>query len=876
MSWFRREHTPLSSVTPVMNGFGGLKLVFNTEGTLHTIHGAQCTLDVGVGQNLRQALTTDSALPTSFTQAQGQFYDVGFKTLQGEKQARVWIEPLGNDWQLTGVWIDDLIVADHHEQQRRQLLSATAKGCMAIRQAPAAYLARATEQVLLDIAQILEAHAIAVAIVDQGQWRIFALTDTHSIWWPDMSVDNTLCTLMQKNSGQLLDVCELAGRRAVVIAYPSPAKARAWLMLNLPNMPQGLRSEDWQLLSAQLGLALVERLEEAHSQTQTRRTTLLQELLQAGWWEFDPTQQRVLLGDFLAQTLEVCPSLSEAQWLELIHPADVAEFNARLQSKGDAHFFSHALRLNHPHDNHRWYQLQAQRKSAQGQWHGYLLDIDDLKRHQAQTEWAHARLKRLVAKAPAVIYVEQCTQGALSLSFASSSLEPLLGWNVTDLEQGKLASVVHPDDLELFFERKRGLLADGQHRCKYRLRDRQGSDHWLLDEATVLRDEQGNAQEVVGIWVDVTDATQAAEQIAASEERYRALVEDSPAMICRYGPNLELRFANQPMAKYLEVEPSTLIGADFSQWLSAEQKARFALRFAKMTPQEPVVTSEICVKLPGCEHAWWVWVERGIFNENNQLIEIQAVGRDNTDVRRTQQQLNQSAKMATLGEMATGMAHEMNQPLHVMRMAIANVLRRLELNTLDPDYLAEKLGRIDAQIKRAARIVDHMRVFGRRSALETQLFDPQTCVYEAVALLDESFKALQIGVFISCGTQHVNVDGHADQLEQVLINLMVNAKDALLARREQQEGFIPKIEIDTVIEHDRVRIYVQDNGGGIEPALQERIFDPFFTTKEVGKGTGLGLSVSFGIVEQMKGLLSVTNHEDGAQFCIDLPIATAT
>ncbi|MGK9559325.1 hypothetical protein O6495_24170, partial [Salmonella enterica subsp. enterica] len=90
------------------------------------------------------------------------------------------------------------------------------------------------------------------------------------------------------------------------------------------------------------------------------------------------------------------------------------------------------------------------------------------------------------------------------------------------------------------------------------------------------------------------------------------------------------------------------------EWLSTEQREAFVQRIQQLTPEFPVSTAEISLQLPGREHAWWVWSDRGVFDEHGTLVEVQAVGRDNTEVRRSQQQLTKSAKMATLGEMATG------------------------------------------------------------------------------------------------------------------------------------------------------------------------------------------------------------------------------
>ena len=390
----------------------------------------------------------------------------------------------------------------------------------------------------------------------------------------------------------------------------------------------------------------------------------------------------------------------------------------------------------------------------------------------------------------------------------------------------------------------------------------------MLDEARLLRDDLGQPLEVVGLWLDVSEATEAAERMRQSEERYRVLVEDSPAMICRYRPDLSVLFGNRPLADYLGCTPEQLQGADLGQWLSADQREGFIQRLRALTPEQPVSSAEICLQLPGREHAWWVWADRGMFDGEGRLLEVQAVGRDNTEVRRSQQQLLQGAKMATLGELATGLLHEINQPLNVMRMAVVNALKRLENGAADPAYLEDKLRRIEAQVERAARLVEHMRVYGRRSTVERERFAAWCAVQGAHALLEEGLRGKGVALQLESPEAMPQVLGHQDQLEQVLINLMVNARDALLEQQVAQ----PWIRVRQALHGERLWLLVEDNAGGIDARLHERIFEPFFTTKPAGVGTGLGLSVSHGIVSQMGGELTVSNTPGGACFCIELPV----
>jgi len=170
-------------------------------------------------------------------------------------------------------------------------------------------------------------------------------------------------------------------------------------------------------------------------------------------------------------------------------------------------------------------------------------------------------------------------------------------------------------------------------------------------------------------------------------------------------------------------------------------------------------------------------------------------------------------------------------------------------------------------------VVDHMRVFGRRSEAEQHPFNPVDAIGGTLSLLAEELRGKGVELRVSETGFQVQVRGNVDQLEQVLINLMVNARDALLSKCETDGDFKPWISLHTERDEHSVRLWVEDNGGGIDPQLLERIFEPFFTTKPVGVGTGLGLSVSVGIVENMGGTLRASNSAEGARFCIELPIA---
>ncbi|WP_339515735.1 PAS domain-containing protein [Pseudomonas sp. RL_15y_Pfl2_60] len=876
----------------------GLSLFLDTQGLVTGIAGPLAVrLAVTATQRpLNDYLCNSSALAADIPSYQQQLLELDFDGRGGSVMTlRGWLQAHAEGWLLQLLDVSDLVEQARSSDLRRHVLAEAADFAQRLGYQSGERLQTATVEVLCELRQRLRIPSVAIALRDKaGEWRVYAQQNAYNsqVWRDEQALGRVFDDLSQASPQQLsaLTLTKHPGLQVLfpqglgfITPYQHQGLTTAWLLcagFDAQLHAPALQVTDWTRLFDQIGGALTARIQALQQAHQQDRQSALQGLLGAGWWTFNSHDQRLQLAPELAAALgvELAGELELSAWLERIHGSDRDEFRVRLNRLVEGgQSFIQCLRLQVADkvESYSWYRLQALAKGAGKNLriYGFLIDISDIKEQQAKASQAHERLSNLIASAPAVIYVQRHDDGALQLEFCSDSLQPLLGWSLAELQAGLLAEIVHPDDHEIFFDRARQLLRNGAVSCRYRLRDRQGQYHWLLDESKLLRDELGRPREAVGLWLDITEATLAAERIRESEERYRILVEDSPAMICRYMPDLTLNFANRPLADYLERSTEQLIGANLGEWLSAEQREAFAQRLLGLTPEQPISTAEICMQLPGREHAWWVWADRGIFDEQGNLLEVQAVGRDNTEVRKAQQQLFQGAKMATLGEMATGMAHELNQPLNVMRMAVANTLKRISAGEVPAEYLEDKLKRIEAQVLRAARIVDHMRVFGRRSEAEHALFDPMQAIEGAMSLLRDGLLGKGVELQFAPVDFRVRVSGHGDQLEQVLINLMVNARDALFSRLERESDFAPRIALSATLLPEGVLIEVQDNAGGIEPRLLERIFEPFFTTKPAGKGTGLGLSVSFGIIEQMGGQLRAFNREEGACFSILLPPA---
>jgi len=250
--------------------------------------------------------------------------------------------------------------------------------------------------------------------------------------------------------------------------------------------------------------------------------------------------------------------------------------------------------------------------------------------------------------------------------------------------------------------------------------------------------------------------------------------------------------------------------------------------------------------------------------------------RDITEQKSLQSQLTQASKLATVGEMAAGIAHELNQPLNIMRMAADNVLIRADAGTADLSYAQENLELISEQAGRMGKIILHMRVFSRQDTSDFAPFNPGRAVRNSCEMMRGQLELESIALDIQLPQDNHAVLGSESQLEQVLINMITNARDSI--RETSPVGDGPEVvgsisvELREDTEDAVVCIRVRDTGGGIPDTTLERIFDPFFTTKEVGIGTGLGLSVSYGIVNAMGGTIVAQNVDGGCEFMVELPI----
>jgi C4-dicarboxylate-specific signal transduction histidine kinase len=246
----------------------------------------------------------------------------------------------------------------------------------------------------------------------------------------------------------------------------------------------------------------------------------------------------------------------------------------------------------------------------------------------------------------------------------------------------------------------------------------------------------------------------------------------------------------------------------------------------------------------------------------------QEMERREHELRDKQEQLVQAGKLATLGELTTGVAHELNNPLNNIGLYVGNVIDRIRLGADDAEPLVSDLEKAMEQVRKATEIISHLRTFGRAARVSIEQVDVDDVIERSLLLVHEQLRLRGIEVELELCPDELLVVANPIQLEQVFINLLTNARDALADSKRKT------IRIASSRDGEKIRIAFSDTGPGIPLELQQRIFDPFFTTKEVGTGTGLGLSITYSILKEYGGEISVDSPPGkGAMFLVELPYA---
>jgi PAS domain S-box-containing protein len=521
---------------------------------------------------------------------------------------------------------------------------------------------------------------------------------------------------------------------------------------------------------------------------------------------------------------------------------------------------------------------QIERLKAQGAPQRLISDLlgvtAQIQDHIRAEAAKHASLNsRLLELSPMIMFVLNAKER--SNTYFSPNVDRVLGYSAAELvDMGpKFYSDLYdtsyiPDSIP---NRKAlSALEDGAHDTKtIRLKHKNGN--WVYLRRTVVvfdRDSDGRPINFLGTCEDVSAQVKQEEELLGQKLLLESIVENIPVAVILKDATDDFRVTlwNKAAEEIFEAPRAAVIGKTMQELSSKNDE--FKLLENRDQAANPEKQAE---------------VETQFKTENRGVAEIRsrqfplALGgsanaryvldlcEDITRKKRSQQRLMQSAKMSSLGEMAGGIAHEINNPLAIIQGKAEQMRKRIETQAVDLEYFKKNLGQIEKTVERIAKIIKGLRSFSRNAEADPMAeVKVSQIVEDTLELCGERFKNRAIDLRVN-SADGLSIECRPSQISQVVLNLLSNAYDAVENSAEKW------VQLEVASDGDLVKISVADSGSGIEPGALERIMEPFFTTKAVGRGTGLGLSIAKGICEDHNGCLRYDPLSKHTRFVIELP-----
>jgi PAS domain S-box-containing protein len=563
------------------------------------------------------------------------------------------------------------------------------------------------------------------------------------------------------------------------------------------------------------------------------------------------------------------------------HPDDRPAVDARWrESVETGRPYDHEARLRRGDGTYRWFHTRGfPLRDAEGHivlWHLLQTDVDDRKRAEEAVRASEREFKRIIDTIPALAWSARVDGTAEFLSqhylnFIGLSADAAAGWGWT--------TAVHPDDVEGLSDTwQRILSSEMPGEAEARLRRHDGEYRWFLFRTNPLRDAGGRIIKWYGVNTDIEDRKRAevelrraydsfadaqrlshtgnftadimADEHVWSEELYR---------IFEFEPDIKIRV--QAVRDVIHPDDLPLFDAGFARSLHG---ADFDLVFRIVTKSGKVKHVRSLARV----------LERVA----GRPVFIGAI-QDVTETRTAEEALNKArselahvARVTTLSTLTASIAHEVSQPLSGIITNAGTCLRMLDADPVNVQGARETARRTIRDGQRASEVITRLRALFSRKEFTLESLNLNEAIQEVIALSRNDLQRQRVALHADLADDLPNVTGDRVQLQQVILNLLRNASDAMVDIRDRQRQLLISTQRDG---DDRVRVGVRDNGVGIDPQNVNKLFDAFYTTKT--DGMGIGLSVSRSIVERHHGRLWVEpNDGPGAHFLLSMPCRPAS
>jgi PAS domain S-box-containing protein len=420
----------------------------------------------------------------------------------------------------------------------------------------------------------------------------------------------------------------------------------------------------------------------------------------------------------------------------------------------------------------------------------------------------------------------------------------------------------------------------GRHLIRKTL-NRQGKTIWVSSQVTALRDT-ASGDSLIGymdVSHDITLRVEAENALRESESRYRAIVEDyQTEMICRFKANGTLTFVNEVFCRTFGKSREELMGMNYLYFLPEGERNRLVQHLLSFGANRSVGTMEHQIHLPGQGLRWMQRTDRAILDERGRIFEFQSVQRDVTDRKRLEAQvlaaqshLVQAARLATIGEMASGVAHQIYNPLTTI-IADAQLLMR---SLPDDKPERESAEAIEQAGWRLQQVVQRLMEFSRPSSESQLLISIDETLQTALSMVSHSIEETGCRLEVKLSQEEPVVRGNSRQLENLWVNLLLLARDACMDGKEHTISV--RSQVHSQLDSPGVVIVeVSDNGRHIPAEQLATIFEPNFVGPTSGRGTGMELSICREIVRQHAGQITADSQPGrDTIFRVALPVEAA-
>lgn len=556
-------------------------------------------------------------------------------------------------------------------------------------------------------------------------------------------------------------------------------------------------------------------------------------------------------------------------WLNKVHEEDQELVMKTIQTclNENISHFRQEYRMKQKSGDFLWMLAQGNCVRAQNGKvkHIYIWnsEIHQMKLMNTFLEIEREKFDAITKHLPSAIWISDPSKSRLE--YVSKGYERIWKQSIESLYQNPISFLdpIHPEDKDRVLAAF-PLQPLGRYDIRYRLLIND-SVTWIHDIAFPIRDEEGNVFRVVGIATDITKDIERENALTLEKEKLETIVENIPIMLSFFDQNGNFQWCNKEWEEKLGWNTQSMLGRDILSEFYPDPKEKARVLDFMLSGRKD--WEEFLTRKRNGEFLPAIWANVKLSSGSSIGIG-KDISQEKEQAKIIEEQralMVHSSRLSTLGEMAGGVAHEVNNPLAIILGKTNQLKKKIHSGELHPQTILDSLDIIEKTADRIGKIVKGLKLFSRSGEGEPfQSYPLASILNDTLDLCSERLRQKQIQLILKVEPTIV-LECRNVQISQILLNLIGNALDAV------QNTENPWIEIGAHQNKEVAQIYVMDSGHGISPEIIERLMIPFFTTKELGQGTGLGLSISKSLAEDHGGSLIYDKNSTNTRFVLTLP-----